>query len=207
MKKILVLNGSIKKSNSNTGKLLAAFVNELKKVEGDIRVDLVNLSTHEWGKFWDVNEKGAFDNVDAATQTLSYDLIVIGSPMYNFSFSSVLKNYLDHICIPRLTFQYKYTTKRVEGLFKNKFVILGTRGGFYTDTKKAIEQKIPLMQSYDTNVISYLMTEYLSIKKVDELVVEGMNVKDDAGVPLNTIESWIDKNQVTLSDLAEKCLK
>jgi FMN-dependent NADH-azoreductase len=207
MKKILVLNGSIKKSNSNTGKLLDAFAKEIRKLEGDVQIDLINLSTHEWGKFWDVNDKGTFDNTDAATKTLSYDLIVVGSPMYNFSVSSVLKNYLDHICIPRLTFQYKYTTKRVEGLFKNKFVILGTRGGFYTDTKKALEQKIPLMQSYDTNVISYLMSEYLNIKKVDELVVEGMNVKDDAGIPLNTIDSWINSNQVTLSNLAAKCLK
>ena len=56
------------------------------------------------------------------------DLLVIGSPIYNFSVPSVLKAWIDMIARARLTF--RYTENGVEGLLKGKkaYVIVPSGG-------------------------------------------------------------------------------
>jgi FMN-dependent NADH-azoreductase len=58
------------------------------------------------------------------------DVIVIAAPMYNFTISSTLKAWLDHIARAGRTF--RYTASGPEGLLRNKTVFVATaRGGFY----------------------------------------------------------------------------
>lgn len=60
------------------------------------------------------------------------DVIVIGAPMYNFSVSSALKAWIDHVARAGLTFNY--TAEGPIGLVKGKKVfVLSTRGGVYTE--------------------------------------------------------------------------
>jgi FMN-dependent NADH-azoreductase len=64
------------------------------------------------------------------------DVIVIAAPMYNFSVSSTLKAWIDHITRAGRTFQY--TANGPEGLLKNKKVYVVTaRGGVYTGQSPA----------------------------------------------------------------------
>jgi FMN-dependent NADH-azoreductase len=64
------------------------------------------------------------------------DTIVIAAPMYNFSISSTLKAWIDHITRAGRTF--RYTEKGPEGLLKNKKVFVVTaRGGIYTGDSPA----------------------------------------------------------------------
>ena len=60
----------------------------------------------------------------------SVDKVVIGSPMTNFNYPAVLKNYLDHILVANKTFRYKYDGKgESEGLLKNlKVQLLMSQG-------------------------------------------------------------------------------
>lgn len=59
------------------------------------------------------------------------DTIVIGAPMYNFSVSSSLKSWIDHVARVGVTF--RYTDKGPEGLLTGKkVVIFSARGGVYT---------------------------------------------------------------------------
>ncbi len=58
------------------------------------------------------------------------DVIVIGSPMYNFSVTSGLKAWFDLVSRPGRTF--RYTADGVEGMLRDKQVVVLTgRGGFY----------------------------------------------------------------------------
>jgi FMN-dependent NADH-azoreductase len=67
------------------------------------------------------------DEVEAA------DTIVIASPMYNFSISSNLKAWIDHVVRAGRTFRYTEEGKP-EGLLKNKKVLIVTgRGGIYSE--------------------------------------------------------------------------
>ncbi|CAF0925934.1 unnamed protein product [Didymodactylos carnosus] len=137
-----------------------------------------------------LNALATFEDKSAAEYLLNeVDLLVIGSPMYNFTVSALLKNYMDHVAIAKTTFQYKYTTKALEGLLKNRYLVLGARGGFYDDAETASKESIPLMEPYDIKLIDYFFGRYLGAKKIGHLVAEGLNVKDDAGNPLNTPEA------------------
>lgn len=65
-------------------------------------------------------------------QAQAADVIVIGSPMYNFTISAQLKNWLDAIARAGVTFQY--TAEGPEGLLKNKKVyVAAARGGMHQD--------------------------------------------------------------------------
>ena len=58
------------------------------------------------------------------------DVVLIGSPMYNFSVTSGLKAWFDLVSRPGRTF--RYTATGVEGMLSGKSVVVLTgRGGFY----------------------------------------------------------------------------
>lgn len=60
------------------------------------------------------------------------DLVVIGSPMYNFGMSSTLKAWFDHVLRAGITF--RYTAEGPEGLLKGKkAVVIESRAGFYSE--------------------------------------------------------------------------
>ena len=44
-------------------------------------------------------------------QLKNADKVVLASPMTNFNYPAVLKNYLDHILVAKKTFKYKYNGK------------------------------------------------------------------------------------------------
>lgn len=69
---------------------------------------------------------------EAIDELMAADIIVIGTPMYNFSIHSTLKAWLDHVMRAGVTF--RYTEKGVEGLVRNKKVYLAiSTGGIYSD--------------------------------------------------------------------------
>lgn len=60
------------------------------------------------------------------------DIVVIGSPMYNFGIASTLKAWFDHVLRAGVTF--RYTEAGPEGLVRGKkAVVIETRAGFYSD--------------------------------------------------------------------------
>lgn len=66
----------------------------------------------------------------ALEEFLAADIVVIGSPMYNFAISSQLKAWLDRIIIAGKTFSY--SESGVQGLAAGKKVIVASsRGGLY----------------------------------------------------------------------------
>jgi FMN-dependent NADH-azoreductase len=60
------------------------------------------------------------------------DLIVIGSPMYNFGMSSTLKTWFDHVLRAGVTF--RYTEAGPEGLLAGKkAIVIQSRAGLYSE--------------------------------------------------------------------------
>jgi len=71
------------------------------------------------------------------TELQAADLIVIGSPMYNFGISSTLKTWFDHVLRSGITF--RYTESGPEGLLKDKkAVVIESRGGLYSEGPAAV---------------------------------------------------------------------
>lgn len=60
------------------------------------------------------------------------DIIVIGAPMYNFSISTGLRAWFDHVLRPRVTFTY--TEAGPQGLIMGKrIIVIESRGGLYSE--------------------------------------------------------------------------
>lgn len=96
------------------------------------------------------------------------DVIVFGVPMYNFTISSQLKSYFDHIARAGVTF--RYTENGPEGLLKGKKVYVGVaRGGRYAGTQM------------DTQT-GYLgiMLGFVGLTDLKFVYAEGLNMGDDS---------------------------
>lgn len=154
MSTILYLNSSIRNTGSVSRQLSGEFVEKLKSAHPGAKVVERDLATHPIPHL-DEAMMGAFftpENQRTPEQTrivglsdelvaelVGADTIVIGAPMYNFSVSSTLKSWIDHVARAGVTF--RYTDKGPEGMLKGKKVYIFTsRGGVYsTGPAKAMD--------------------------------------------------------------------
>ena len=106
---------------------------------------------------------------EAIAQVMAADVLVIGVPFYNFSISSSLKAWLDHLTRAGITF--RYTPTGPEGLIKGKKVYLAVAsGGIYSAGP---------MQSYDF-ATPYLrwMLGFLGLTDITVARAEGVKLPE-----------------------------
>nr|WP_221208136.1 FMN-dependent NADH-azoreductase [Pseudoduganella violacea] len=143
----MYINSSVRSSGSLSRQLSAEFIAKWRAanpgdtiVERDLAAQPVpHLSEDMMGAFFTAPEQrnaaqaAVVKTSDALVAELfAADVIVIGAPMYNFSISSTLKAWIDHIARAGLTF--KYTENGPLGLVQGKKVYVFTAsGGVYSD--------------------------------------------------------------------------
>lgn len=151
MKTLLFLTSSLFGEDSKSTQVAAEFVSAWKAANSPNRIIHRNLASgsvpHLTGEHlaaWmtapaDRTERQnsiAGESDPLIEEVEAADVIVIAAPMYNFSISSTLKAWVDHITRAGRTFHY--TEKGPEGLLKNKKVFVVTaRGGVYTGDSPA----------------------------------------------------------------------
>jgi FMN-dependent NADH-azoreductase len=151
MKNLLFLTSSLFGDDSKSTQIAAEFVSAFKAANGPTRVvhrDLANGGaphlTGEHLAAWmtaptersERQRQIASESDPLIEEVEASDVIVIAAPMYNFSISSTLKAWLDHITRAGRTF--RYTANGPEGLLKDKKVFVVTaRGGVYTGDSPA----------------------------------------------------------------------
>ena len=88
---------------------------------------------------------------DAIAELQEADIIVIDTPMYNFTIPSTLKAYLDHVVRRGVTFTGTVVGNetKIEGLLKNKKVYLAfSSSGIYTEgTMQSYDFSVPLLKA------------------------------------------------------------
>jgi len=151
MKNLLFVTSSLFGQDSRSTRIAAEFVSAWKAANAPARIirrDLAqdrvpHLSLEHFGA-WTTAPDQRSERQQASAQESdplleeveAADVIVIAAPMYNFSISSTLKAWIDHITRPGRTF--RYTANGPEGLLKNKKVYVVTaRGGIYTGDSPA----------------------------------------------------------------------
>lgn len=99
------------------------------------------------------------------------DIIVIAAPMYNFTISSTLKAWLDHIARAGRTF--RYTANGPEGLLKGKrvFVVTGRGGVYSSGPAKGLDFQEPYLRA---------MLGFLGLDDVTFIHVEGLKISPEA---------------------------
>lgn len=96
------------------------------------------------------------------------DVVVIGSPMYNFGVTTQLKNWIDAIARARVTFQY--TATGPVGLLKNKKVYVAlTRGGIHRG--QASDSQVPYLRT---------VLAFLGMTDVQFVYAEGFGMGPEA---------------------------
>lgn len=92
------------------------------------------------------------------------DVVVIGSPMYNFTVPSTLKAWIDHVSIAGQTFQYSATGAK--GLLTGKAYLALSSGGIYSQGPFAAAEHLA---TYLTSLL-----KFLGISDVEVVRVEGV---------------------------------
>lgn len=133
--KLLHIDSSALGANSVTRELSAAVVARWQDALPALQVEYRDLDAepipHLTGRTLAKADPAEADEGERVIQQfLDADVIVIGSPMYNFGISSTLKAWIDRVAVAGRTF--RYTENGPEGLAKGKRVIVATgRGGFH----------------------------------------------------------------------------
>lgn len=96
------------------------------------------------------------------------DALVIGAPMYNFSISSNLKSWIDHVARAGVTF--RYSSNGPEGLLDaEEITVISTRGGRYAGTEN--DNQEPYLRQ---------VLGFLGLKNVRFVFAEGLASSPDA---------------------------
>ena len=146
--KLLHLDSSILYEKSVSRMVGAAVVSRLQQIRPDLEViyrDLIaaplpHLTLSHLPQNYPLASGAAVQEATAEnlaisqavlTEFLETDIVVIGTPMYNFTIPTQLKAWIDRIIITGRTFRYT-AEGAVEGLAADKRVIIAlSRGGFY----------------------------------------------------------------------------
>jgi len=133
--KLLHIDSSALGDNSVSRQLSAAIVQQWRDQVQDLDVAYRDLDADpvphlRSGSLAQADAAEAADAERVLSQFLEADVVVIGSPMYNFSITSTLKAWIDRVAVAGRTFAY--TEKGPVGLAGGKRVIIASsRGGLH----------------------------------------------------------------------------
>ena len=166
MKKILRLISSPRKEASLSIKLGNAIIEKIKVKYPDSIIKQRDLTKNPFPHIDEVlinafftpleklskEQSEAIKLSDAAiTELQEADIIVIDTPMYNFSIPSTLKTYLDHVVRRGVTFEGVVigNETKIEGKLKNKKVYLAfSSSGIYSEGQlQSYDFSVPLMKA------------------------------------------------------------
>jgi FMN-dependent NADH-azoreductase len=186
MASLLHINSSVRQNGSLSRQLGAEFVAKWQEanpsgtvVTRDLATSPVpHLTEQMMGAYFTPAEQRNADQAhtiktsDALVdELLAADTIVIGAPMYNFSVTSGLKAWIDHVARAGRTF--KYGANGPEGLVSGKKVyVFVASGGVYSEGPAA---------AYD-HVTTYLRSVlgFLGMTDVTFIVAEGVAMGEEA---------------------------
>ncbi len=145
MTKALVLTSSAAGAASVSGEIVAALLETLRAREPGMIVVSRDLGTNpvphltpdSLGGIAGRTDTPAMQETAALAHALveelsAADLLVIGSPMYNFGITSTLKAWFDHVLRAGVTF--RYTAEGPVGLMTGKrAIVVESRGGLYSE--------------------------------------------------------------------------
>ena len=184
---VLEINASGRRSGSVSRMLTAEVVAALEQREGTVRVhrrDLsrgVSMVDEAWisANFTPEEDRTA-EHRDALRESdglvdelRSADVIVIGSPIYNFGIPAALKAWVDQVARARLTF--RYTANGAEGLLTNKkaYIVIASGG-------VAVDSPVDFATPYLRQALAFIGITDVEVIAADQLNRAGEESVDAA---------------------------
>jgi len=169
MKRLLHIIATPRADESSSLAVSDVFIENFKKKFPDCLIDELNVAVSPLpplsikvvnGKYVLLSQKELSGELKSAWEEivrhierfLLADTYLISTPMWNFSIPYTLKHYIDIIIQPKYLF--RYTDKGVEGLAKNKkMVIVASRGGDYSQQEM---RKFDFQEPYLRTVFGFV---------------------------------------------------
>lgn len=179
MENILFINSCIRAEDiSRTYRICKAFLDRYTQLHDETTVTEIVLTKSNLTSLTqnDIEQRDAailtkeYDNpiFDYAKQFANADKIIIGAPLWDLSFPSILKVYIEHICVNTVTFMYENGMPVGLSNF-SKLMYISTSGGFVGEKYFGTE--------YVEGIAKFLGSgEFLSLN-VQGLDIEGMDVE------------------------------
>ncbi len=181
--KILEIRSSARAAGSHSTRLTQDLVGRLRAKASDAQHTLRDLSVNTLPALDETTLQALFTPADQRTaeqaarvalndaliaEVQAADTIVIAAPMYNFTITAQLKNWIDAIARAGVTF--RYTATGPEGMLQGKkVVVVTTRGGRHRDTPA----------DGVTNHLRQVLG-FLGLTDVEFVYAEGLNMGPDA---------------------------
>ncbi|MEF1212012.1 FMN-dependent NADH-azoreductase [Vibrio alginolyticus] len=178
MSRVLALKSSILGDYSQSNKLVEDFIKNVDQDKLTVRdlaanplpvLDFAVATALRATEDLSQEQQAVVDLSDTLIEEVkAADTLVIAAPMYNFTITTQLKNWIDLIARAGVTF--KYTENGVQGLIEGKkAIVVTTRGGIHKD-------------SPTDNVTPYLRTVlgFVGITDVEFVYAEALNMGEDA---------------------------
>ena len=150
---LLHVDSSILRDNSVSRAISAAVVARMQAIHGaELHIARRDLAEHPLPHLAGADLAEVAKGGEALDEFLAADIVVVGSPMYNFTVPSQLKSWIDRIVVAGRTF--RYSENGPVGLATGKRVVLAiSRGSKYgPDTRTATAEHA---ESYLKAVFSF----------------------------------------------------
>ncbi|MFY9328842.1 MAG: FMN-dependent NADH-azoreductase [Georgfuchsia sp.] len=183
---LLYINSSARKASSVSRALSSEFVQGWKRANPTGKVIERDLTATPLPHLDDAFVEASYTPAEARTpkqvkvlelsdqlidELLAADIVVMASPMYNFSVSSVLKAWIDHVLRPGRTFSYD--DSGAIGLVSDRRVIVFTaRGGFFSQGEG---KSLDFQETYLRGMFGFV-----GISQVEFMHTEGLSYNQDA---------------------------
>lgn len=165
---LLHLDSSIQGEGSISRTVSAAVVDRLTAQRPDLKVQYRDLAARPLPHLT-LPGYGTDEAAQVLEEFLAAETVVIGAPMYNFTISSQLKAWIDHIAVAGKTFRYDETGNSI-GLAGDKRVIIAlSRGGYYGEGSAAAA-----MEHAETYLRAVL--SFIGIDNPEFVIAEGSAV-------------------------------
>ena len=176
---ILHIDSAITGEASVSRKLTADVVSKLTLADPDATVTYRDLNAGvpaidtEWfhavrmaPESPNADQQSLIDTSDAYLKEVQdADVLVIGSPIYNFAITAQLKNWLDQIARAGLSF--RYTEAGPEGLLKNKRAIIA-----YSSAGTPLGSEIDFASGYLRHILGFLGITDVEFVAADRLAMD-----------------------------------
>lgn len=192
MKKVLFVDGCIRGKDSRTLRLARRLVSRIPDADIEVlqlpALRLTPYSAAEIAERDALSAAGAFDApfFALANQFKAADAVVLACPFWDLSVPSMVRCYLERLCVTGLTFHYGSDNYPAGDCHLQRFVYVTTRGGI-------VDNQDPILTDHAS---AYLLSlcKLLSHGQFDTLAAEGLDiVGNDAEALLSQAETVADQ--------------
>lgn len=210
MKKILVINSSARTLNSQSRKLTEVFVDHWTSLQNNSDItfrELGNENIPHINENWiaaafkpetarSEEEKEALKTSDLYIAELhEADIIVVGTPMYNWSVPSALKAYIDQVV--RVNETWKLNPGNYEnpyiGLLENKTVYLLVSRGAQGYEKGGYNEHMNYQTNYLKTVFNVMGIHNIHLVAIDGATLDPENLKQTIENSHQKVKSLVEK--------------